>query len=419
MNKVISFSERPAPPGPGSQEGWSVSPISTPICRPSRAQLPPPNEVDAPGLSLWLGCVVPANDLPAGVLSLLDVHWSGGARLCLRVEKEGRGLRERRDRDRLRGKTLSRAHPQGHFGSLKPNFSLDTDDLSDTCAPTVFIVSRLLRVWRTWAPSPVSIPLHPHHPSQPQRPTQLILSIFAADAIEGSVEAKTVGNTHSHRALFTPGKRRGTRSGRPCRSTFGKPCIHTNQFEHVSDPGARVGKAFGKRGGGGGENVRSEGVELVLESVGVLGIEEDLSDLRSVSVDSSPLAGDLGREDEVSEDALVNSGEGSRSGSLLLVSGVLGGRGEHTSLGEEDEVSVELLLELSGEPDRRVKQKGWASSQSRRSIGVRALRAWSPPSSSRLRPVHYAPPLASQSVHALTPHPSRPYPIPLSSSSLA
>lgn len=69
----------------------------------------------------------------------------------------------------------------------------------------------------------------------------------------------------------------------------------------------------------------------------------------------------------------MNSGEGSRSGSLLLVSGVLGGRGEHTSLGEEDEVSVELLLELSGEPDGRVRQEGWASSQSRGSIGVRAM----------------------------------------------
>ena len=72
-------------------------------------------------------------------------------------------------------------------------------------------------------------------------------------------------------------------------------------------------------------------------------------ELATVNTDTGPLANNLGREDEVLEDLLVDGGQCSGSGSLLaelLLSGFLS---EHSSLGNEDDVSVrELLLEFSG-----------------------------------------------------------------------
>jgi hypothetical protein len=54
----------------------------------------------------------------------------------------------------------------------------------------------------------------------------------------------------------------------------------------------------------------------------------------------------------------VDDGEGPRSGSLLLDPGVSGRLSEHSSLGEEDDVSVrELLLELSGQPEGQRQEK--------------------------------------------------------------
>ena len=80
--------------------------------------------------------------------------------------------------------------------------------------------------------------------------------------------------------------------------------------------------------------------------------------------------GDLGREDEVLEDLLVDDGEGPRSGSLLLNPRVSGRLSEHSSLGEEDDVSVrELLLELSGQPGgRKVKGQRSARAQENRPL---------------------------------------------------
>lgn len=46
----------------------------------------------------------------------------------------------------------------------------------------------------------------------------------------------------------------------------------------------------------------------------------------------------------------MDRGEGSATGSLLLDTGVTGGLGEDSALGDEDDVTVrELLLELTGE----------------------------------------------------------------------
>jgi len=75
--------------------------------------------------------------------------------------------------------------------------------------------------------------------------------------------------------------------------------------------------------------------------------------LGTILGNSRSLSGDLGWPNEVLEDLLVDSGEGSGSGSLLSggSSRVSLGLGENSSLGKEDDVFVgELLLEFSGEP---------------------------------------------------------------------
>lgn len=118
-------------------------------------------------------------------------------------------------------------------------------------------------------------------------------------------------------------------------------------------------------GGGGGELEddvlageglvdRREAVELVLEGVLVLGVKEDLADLVAVLGNADALAGDLGGEDEVLEGALVDGGEGARTGALLAELGTRLARllGEDTALGDEDnELVRELLLELTGKAE--------------------------------------------------------------------
>lgn len=115
-----------------------------------------------------------------------------------------------------------------------------------------------------------------------------------------------------------------------------------------------------------------EGVELVLEQVGVLGVKvasaasatrmqmhqvidhSHADQLGAVSRNTGPLADDLGREHEVLEDLLVNGGEGAGAGTLLADDGVTRRLAEHATLGKEDDVTVgELLLELTG-------KSGWA-----------------------------------------------------------
>ena len=95
---------------------------------------------------------------------------------------------------------------------------------------------------------------------------------------------------------------------------------------------------------------RREAVQLVLERSGVLGVEEALDQAAAVRGNTGALAGDLGGENKVLEDALVHSGERARVRSGLLVAVLAAGLAKDAALANEDDVTVrELLLELSGE----------------------------------------------------------------------
>ena len=131
------------------------------------------------------------------------------------------------------------------------------------------------------------------------------------------------------------------------------PCIYQSRSKWKNLLGLSNGELESDVLAGKGTVDRREGVELVLEQVLVLGVKEDAGELAAVRGDACPLAGDLGRPDEVLEDLLVDGGEGARTGALLAGGsvGVALGLGEDTALRKEDDELVgELLLELTGEP---------------------------------------------------------------------
>jgi hypothetical protein len=96
------------------------------------------------------------------------------------------------------------------------------------------------------------------------------------------------------------------------------------------------------------------GVEPVVDTATLLLVEDNLEDLAAVLAGAETLADNLDGVDEVGQDGVVDSGQGSRLGTLLgLVAaravGALGA-GENAAGGNEDDVAVgELLLELTGE----------------------------------------------------------------------
>ncbi len=74
----------------------------------------------------------------------------------------------------------------------------------------------------------------------------------------------------------------------------------------------------------------------------------------SIRRNPRPLPDNLARPHQILQHLLVNGGEGTGSGTLLLCrdGGVSLGFGQDSTLGEEDDVFVgKLLLELSGEPN--------------------------------------------------------------------
>lgn len=93
-----------------------------------------------------------------------------------------------------------------------------------------------------------------------------------------------------------------------------------------------------------------ERLELVVNDGRVLVVEDDLLELGATNLVSNTLANDLGGEDKVLEDAVVNGSESSGHRALLGLAVAATGLGENAALGKEDDVTVrELLLELTGQ----------------------------------------------------------------------
>ena len=83
-------------------------------------------------------------------------------------------------------------------------------------------------------------------------------------------------------------------------------------------------------------------------------IEDDLQQLGAVLLSAQALADDLDGVDEVGEDGVVDSGQGSGTWALLRLASARSvrafGAGEDAACGEDQDVAVgELLLKLAGE----------------------------------------------------------------------
>jgi hypothetical protein len=96
------------------------------------------------------------------------------------------------------------------------------------------------------------------------------------------------------------------------------------------------------------------GVQAVVHTTALLLVQDDLEQLGAVLLGAETLADDLDGVDEVGQDGVVDSGQGSRTGALLLL-GVAGagralGAGQNAARGQDQDVAVrELLLELAGQ----------------------------------------------------------------------
>jgi len=96
------------------------------------------------------------------------------------------------------------------------------------------------------------------------------------------------------------------------------------------------------------------GVEPVVDAAALLLVEHDLEDLAAVLAGAETLADDLDGEDEISQDGVVDRGEGSRARALLGLRGARAvgalGAGQDAAGSNNQDVAVgELLLELTGE----------------------------------------------------------------------
>lgn len=94
----------------------------------------------------------------------------------------------------------------------------------------------------------------------------------------------------------------------------------------------------------------AEGVNLVVNTSTLLGVEEDLDDLVAILLGADALANDLGRVDEVAKDSVVDGGKSPGARALLLDARAAAWLGKNAALSKEDNVAVrELLLELTGQ----------------------------------------------------------------------
>jgi hypothetical protein len=96
------------------------------------------------------------------------------------------------------------------------------------------------------------------------------------------------------------------------------------------------------------------GVESVVNATTLLLVEDDLEELAAVLLGADALADDLDGEGEISQDGVVDGGQGAGTGTLLLL-GVAGagralGAGEDAARSQDEDVAVgELLLQLTGQ----------------------------------------------------------------------
>jgi hypothetical protein len=95
-------------------------------------------------------------------------------------------------------------------------------------------------------------------------------------------------------------------------------------------------------------------VQPVVNTTTLLLVKNDLEDLATVLAGPLALANNLDGVDEVVEDGVVDSGEGSGTRALLLLRGARAvgalGTGEDAAGSDDQDVAVgELLLELTGE----------------------------------------------------------------------
>lgn len=96
------------------------------------------------------------------------------------------------------------------------------------------------------------------------------------------------------------------------------------------------------------------GVQAVVNTTTLLLIENDLQSLAAILLGADALADDLNRVGEISQDSVVDGGEGSGARSLLLLVVARASRslraGQDAARSEDQNVAVrELLLELTGE----------------------------------------------------------------------
>lgn len=93
-----------------------------------------------------------------------------------------------------------------------------------------------------------------------------------------------------------------------------------------------------------------EGFQFVVDLLNVLRVQQDLLDLVTTNQVSDSLTNDFSWENQVFQDLVVNSRQGSGSWSLLSLSRLSGWLWQDSSFSQEDDVTVwELLFQFTGQ----------------------------------------------------------------------
>jgi len=92
----------------------------------------------------------------------------------------------------------------------------------------------------------------------------------------------------------------------------------------------------------------SEGINLIVDTRTFLSVEEDLDDLVTVLLSADALADNLGGEDEVMKDGVVDSSKSPGARALLGNARSARREGENAALSNKEDMAVrEFLLELT------------------------------------------------------------------------